>query len=62
MLNETYPNLPPERRSRLPGVGKPEVVFCVGFAAVVAGLALVSVALALVVAGALAMAVAWRVS
>lgn len=57
MLNETYPNALPERRR---SVGVPEVAFGLGFVAAVAGLALVSIALALVVAGALAMAIAWR--
>lgn len=58
MLNETYPNALPERPRR--SVGVPEVAFGLGFVAAVAGLALVSIALALVVAGALAMAIAWR--
>lgn len=62
MLNETYPNQPPERRRRMPGIGVPEVVFAAGFVAAFVGLALVSVAIALVVAGALAMLAAWRVS
>jgi hypothetical protein len=60
MLNETHPNALPERRRRFPGVGIPEVAFGLGFVAVVAGLALVAIPLALVVAGTLAMLAAWR--
>lgn len=60
MLNETYPNSPPEPRRR--AVGAPEAAFGLGFLAAVAGLALVSIALALVVAGTLAMVIAWRVA
>lgn len=58
MLNETHPNLPPEPRRR--AIGVPEVVFAAGFVSAVAGLALVSVALALVAAGVLAMVATWR--
>ena len=62
MLNETYPNQSPERRRRLSGIGAAEIVFGIGFLAVFVGLALVSVALALVAAGTLAMLAAWRAS
>jgi hypothetical protein len=60
MLNELHPNAPPEHCRRLPGIGVPEVAFGLGFVCAVAGIALVSIALALVVAGTLAMVIAWR--
>jgi hypothetical protein len=61
MLNELNPNAAsPEHRRRLPGIGAPEVTFALGFIAAVAGIALVSIAAALIVAGALVMAVTWR--
>jgi len=58
MLNETHPNERPEPRRR--SVGMAEVVFMLGFVSAVAGLALFSITVALVAAGALAMAAAWR--
>jgi heme O synthase-like polyprenyltransferase len=57
MLNETYPNQRPERRRR---VGMPEVAFVAGFVLAVAGLAIVAIPVALLAAGIVLMAVAWR--
>lgn len=62
MLNELNPNETPERRGHFPGIGVPEVAFAAGFVAAVAGLALVSVALALIAAGTLAMVIGWRLA
>lgn len=53
-------NLPPERPRILREIGPAEVAFGVGFLLVVVGIALVSVAAALIVAGALLMLVTWR--
>lgn len=58
IFRETEPNLPPARRSS--GIGAPEVGFALGFVAAVAGIAIVSIAAALIVAGALVMAATWR--
>ena len=60
MLNETYPNQPHERRRRL--IGVPEIVFAVGFVLAVAGIAIVAIPVALLAAGIVLMAVAWRVA
>lgn len=60
MLNEVNPNLPPERQSRVSGIGLPEVGFAAGFALAVAGLAIVAVPAALLAAGVVLMAVSWR--
>jgi hypothetical protein len=60
MLNETHPNLPHDRRQRTTGIGAPEVGFLVGFVAAVTGISLLSIAAALIVAGALVMAASWR--
>ncbi len=58
IFRETEANLPADRR--FAGIGAPEVGFALGFVAAVAGIALVSIAAALIVAGALAMLVTWR--
>ena len=51
---------PPERRDD--GIGLPEITFAAGFLAAFVGVALVSVAAALVAAGALLAYLAWRFS
>ena len=51
---------PPERRDD--GIGLPEITFAAGFLAAFVGIALVSVAAALVAAGALLAYLAWRLS
>ena len=62
MLNETYPNQPPERRRRLAAIGLPEVGFAAGFVLAVAGLAIVAIPIALLAAGTVLMVVAWRIA
>lgn len=56
IFRETEPNLPAEHA----GIGVPEVGFALGFVAAVAGVALVSIPMALFVAGAVVMAATWR--
>ncbi len=53
-------NLPPERPRILREIGPAEVAFGAGFLLAVVGIALVSVAAALIVAGALLMIASWR--
>ncbi len=60
IFRETEPNLPATRVRPFAGIGAPEVGFVLGFVAAVAGIALVSIAAALIVAGALVMLVTWR--
>lgn len=60
MLNEVNPNLPPERTSRFEGIGRVEIAFAAGFVLAIVGLALVAIPAALLAAGVLLMAVAWR--
>ena len=55
-------NLPPDRPRILREIGPAEVGFGAGFALAIAGIALFSIAAALVVAGALLMLVTWRAS
>lgn len=57
IFRETEPNLP---ATRVRSIGAPEVAFALGFVAAIAGIALVSIAAALIVAGVLAMVAAWR--
>ena len=51
---------PPERRDD--GIGLPEITFAAGFLAAFVGIALVSIAAALVAAGVLLAFLAWRLS
>jgi hypothetical protein len=61
MLNETYPNQPPERRRRLEAVGLPEVAFGAGSVLAVAGVSgWLGVWVAMLVAGLFLMVGAWR--
>ena len=53
---------PPERRGLAGGIGWPEITFAAGFLAAFVGVALVSVAAALVAAGVMLAFLAWRLS
>jgi len=53
---------PPERRGLAGGIGWPEITFGAGFLAAFVGVALVSVAAALIVGGFGLCALAWRIS
>ena len=61
MLNEIDTNLPPEvARKAQRSVGLPEVMFVAGGLLATAGIALVSIPLALLALGVLLMLVSWR--